>query len=67
MTPTHLAPLRRGLLQREAAAEIGVTPRTMQRWAGQRIGPQPHRDGTTVLYDPTEVAAFIQARLQHLD
>jgi DNA-binding transcriptional MerR regulator len=52
------AALRPGLRQTEAAAKLGVTPRTLQRWALDGFGPQPHRDGASVLYDPADVAAF---------
>jgi DNA-binding transcriptional MerR regulator len=57
------AKLRRGLRQTEVAAKLGVTPRTLQRWARDGFGPQPHRDGASVLYDPADIAAFTAGAL----
>ncbi len=50
--------LRPGLLQKEAADELQVSTRTLQRWSRQGFGPQPVRDGSRVLYDPAAVEAF---------
>lgn len=53
--PLHL---RAGLNQKEVAAELGITTRTLQRWALDSFGPTPHPDGASVLYDPADVALF---------
>lgn len=53
------ARLREGLLQKEAALKLGTTTRTLQRWQRANFGPQPYRDGGRLLYDPTDLAAFI--------
>jgi DNA-binding transcriptional MerR regulator len=51
--------LRTGLLQKEVAEQIGVTVRTLNSWLRDGYGPQPVRDGNRLLYDPSEVAAFV--------
>jgi excisionase family DNA binding protein len=53
------AALRHGLRQKEAAVQLGVSPRTLQRWMRDGFGPQPHRDGSHVLYDPADIMAFL--------
>lgn len=55
-TPTPA--LRTGLLQKEVAAELGVTVRTLSQWAKDGFGPEPTRDGNRLLYCPAAVAAF---------
>lgn len=50
--------LRPGLLQKEAAAVIGVSVRTLNNWLHDRYGPTPVRDGRTLLYDRSAVEAF---------
>ena len=45
-------------IQREAAARLGVTPRTMRNWARDGFGPPPRRVGSTTLYDRAAVEAF---------
>jgi hypothetical protein len=58
MNTTLPAGLRHGLRQKEAAAKLGVSLRTLQRWTRDGFGPQPYRDGASVLYDPAALAAF---------
>lgn len=52
------AALRAALNQKEAAALLGVTPRTLQNWRADNFGPQPVRDGVSLLYDRAAVEAF---------
>lgn len=53
--PTNLRP---GLLQREAAAALGISPRTLNNWLRSGHGPAPVRDGGRLLYDRAAVEAF---------
>ena len=55
LTPAHL---RGGLLQREVAASLGVSKRTLSNWLKQGHGPRPVRDGNRLLYDRADVDAF---------
>jgi len=52
--------LRAALNQREAAALLGVTPRTLQLWRKSDFGPRPIRDGVSLLYDRAAVVAFAE-------
>ncbi len=51
-------PLRQGLLQKEAAQHLGVSERTQRRWYLDGYGPQPYRDGSRLLYNAADLAAF---------
>lgn len=53
--PIHL---RSAMLQNEAAAFLGVTPRTLRNWRRAGFGPQPREDGGHLLYDRAELEAF---------
>lgn len=46
------------LLQKDAAAKIGVTTRTMRRWMRDGFGPPATRVGPALLYDRAAVEAF---------
>lgn len=50
--------LQTGLPPREAAAILGVTDRTLRNWRKSGFGPEPHRIGGALLYDPAVVEAF---------
>ncbi len=56
--PTPPAAFRAGLLQKEAAAILGITARTLQNWRLRGFGPQPYEDGGRLLYDRAAVEAF---------
>jgi len=58
MISTPPAALRAALLQKEAAAILGVTARTLRNWRRYGFGPQPHEDGGRLLYDRAAVDAF---------
>lgn len=53
--PVHL---RDGLNQIEAAAALGISPRTLRNWRQGGFGPQPVQDGGRLLYDRAAVEAF---------
>lgn len=60
-------PERPGLLsgwltRAEVAAEIGVSPTTLQRWANRRHGPPYVRIGRKVLYRAVAVQEWLVAR-----
>lgn len=47
----------------EAAAQIGVSPRTMKRWRYQNTGPTWIRAGLKVIrYRQTDIEAWLTAR-----
>lgn len=56
--------LRLGLTQREAAAILQVSTRSLRRWAKEGFGPQPVRDGGQLLYDRAAVRAFAAGAVQ---
>lgn len=45
----------------ELAAELGVTPRTVQRWNARRIGPPKIKIGKRVYYRREAVEAWMLA------
>jgi DNA-binding transcriptional MerR regulator len=56
--------LRLGLTQREAAALLQISTRSLRRWARQGFGPQPVRDGGQLLYDRAAILAFAEGAAQ---
>lgn len=46
----------------EAAARLGIARRTLEDWRVRGGGPPFAKLGSRVLYDPAELAAFVQAR-----
>jgi hypothetical protein len=47
------------MLQKDVAAELGVSPRTLSRWLRDGYGPTAVRVGTNLLYDRAAVDAFV--------
>ena len=43
----------------EVAAQLGITPRTLERWHNQRVGPPRVRLGRKVLYRHQAVVEWI--------
>lgn len=46
------------LIQKDVAATLGVSVRTLNNWLRQGYGPQPRRVGPALLYDQAAVEAF---------
>ncbi|WP_296700934.1 helix-turn-helix transcriptional regulator [Thiocapsa sp. UBA6158] len=51
MQPQSAAPIRRRLTEREAAAELGISFRTLQQWRVRGTGPAFLKLGRAVRYD----------------
>lgn len=51
------------LTQHEAAKQLGVSTRTLQRWVKAKYFPPPHRIGRGAFYRPGEVANWINNQL----
>lgn len=45
-----------------AAPRIGVKPKTMENWRTLGKGPQFHKVGSRVVYDPKDLEAWLAAR-----
>ncbi|MEO5561366.1 MAG: helix-turn-helix domain-containing protein [Dokdonella sp.] len=50
------------LTSRELSSRIGRSPVTLERWRRHRIGPPFFRICGRVLYDPADVASWIEAQ-----
>ena len=48
----------------EAAAELGVTPRTLHRWHAERIGPPRTKVGRSPLYRKAALLDWVARREQ---
>jgi len=48
----------------ETAADIGVNPKTLQRWAREGRGPRRVRIGNRVYYFKPEVQAWLENQFQ---
>lgn len=53
--------MERGLLQKEAAALAGVTPRTVRRWTAAGVLHAQRRGKQSVRYSVVDVAALVAA------
>ncbi len=53
---------RRWARTEQAAARIGKSPRTLERWRGERTGPPYFKFGKTCLYDVAELDCWIEAQ-----
>lgn len=47
---------------RGAAARIGVKPHTLDNWRSLGIGPTFYKIGSRIVYDDTEVDAWLASR-----
>jgi predicted site-specific integrase-resolvase len=47
------------MLQKDVAAELGISPRTLSRWLRDGYGPKAVRVGTNLIYDRAAVDAFV--------
>jgi excisionase family DNA binding protein len=56
---TSILPLRRRLTEREAAAELGISFRTLQQWRVRGIGPAFLKLGRAVRYDAEALEAWL--------
>lgn len=54
---------RAGLTTAEAAAFMGVGYSTMKNWRTEGIGPRYAKIGSTVLYRPADLDAYLEERL----
>ncbi|QAZ66798.1 helix-turn-helix domain-containing protein [Solidesulfovibrio carbinolicus] len=52
----------RSLRTREAAEYLGVSPGTLEVWRCKGRGPRYCKLGKVVVYDPTDLDAFREAR-----
>lgn len=50
------------LTQAQAAAELGITDRTLKRWHTDRIGPPRTKIGARVYYRKDSVAEWLKSR-----
>jgi len=58
---TKNTPILGNLMPRlEAAKELGLTPRSLDRWAWQRKGPPRFKIGVKAYYDRADVEAYLQ-------
>lgn len=55
-------PITRHLRTRDAAAFLGITPKTLRNWKAQRVGPPFRKLGTVTLYDADELRAWLDER-----
>ncbi|MBK1717606.1 helix-turn-helix transcriptional regulator [Thiocystis violacea] len=53
------SPLRRRLTEREAAAELGISFRTLQQWRVRGVGPSFLKIGRAVRYDAESLEAWL--------
>ena len=61
MSNTSVGLLQDYMTPAELAAELGVNPRTLERWNNQRVGPPRVRLGRKVLYRRDSVVEWITA------
>lgn len=59
MQQTSTSPLRRRLTEREAAAELGISFRTLQQWRVRGFGPTFLKIGRAVRYDAESLEAWL--------
>jgi hypothetical protein len=59
MQQTLTSPLRRRLTEREAAAELGISFRTLQQWRVRGVGPAFLKIGRAVRYDAESLEAWL--------
>jgi predicted DNA-binding transcriptional regulator AlpA len=52
------------LSQREAATMLGLSSRTLERWRSSGDGPNFIKAGHRVLYNPTDLEAWIAAHVR---
>ena len=56
-------PVLRGFLRREELAhQLGLSPRTIDRWEALRIGPPRVAVGRTILYNIESVQQWLRSR-----
>ncbi|MBK1656537.1 helix-turn-helix domain-containing protein [Allochromatium vinosum] len=48
----------------EAAEELGVTPRTLDRWWAERVGPPRTKVGRRALYRKSALVAWVRRNEQ---
>jgi predicted DNA-binding transcriptional regulator AlpA len=61
------SPVLAGFLRREElAAQLGISPRTIDRWQVSRMGPPRVHVGRTILYNIHSVRDWLQSREQHV-
>jgi predicted DNA-binding transcriptional regulator AlpA len=48
------------LTRREVAKILGVTPRSLDRWAGQSEGPRRFKIGRLTYYDSNDINDWLQ-------
>ncbi|WP_050750328.1 helix-turn-helix transcriptional regulator [Allochromatium vinosum] len=53
------------LTKDEAAEELGVTARTLDRWFAERIGPPRTKIGKLVLYRKAALVDWVAKREEH--
>ena len=44
--------------EQQAAAELGLSVKTLRRWRWMRVGPVWHRIGAAIRYAPSDLDAF---------
>ncbi|WP_166299574.1 helix-turn-helix transcriptional regulator [Bradyrhizobium sp. 2S1] len=52
------------LSQRDAAACLGLSPRTLERYRCTGFGPPYRKHGSRVLYHPADIEAWSAARVR---
>ena len=61
---TARSPLRRRLTEREAAAELGISFRTLQQWRVRGIGPVFLKLGRAVRYDAEALETWLAQQVR---
>ncbi|WP_295400634.1 helix-turn-helix domain-containing protein [uncultured Thiocystis sp.] len=61
---TPISPVRRRLNEREAAAELGISFRTLQQWRVRGIGPVFLKLGRAVRYDADALETWLAQQVR---
>jgi Helix-turn-helix domain len=56
--PQQASPRERLIDENQAAAELGLSVKTLRRWRWMMIGPPWHHIGAAVRYSPADLDAF---------
>jgi len=56
--------MRGALTNKQAAAELGLSKTTLERWRWLKVGPKYYKVGNRVFYRPEDLQAFLKTRVR---